>query len=362
MKNSISNRQMFFLLFLTLTTYTVISIPKIIAQGPGTGGWFSLIITSFFFAILAAVIVRLNSAFPGMMLAEYSRRIVGKPIAYILIIYFIAFLLLISTYLILQLTMVLRAGFYPKTPRWAMAIVSIIVFGIVSYQGTVGVARFLEIIGTIFVITAVSTHFVMLLQGDLREIQPFFRFSKLPEYVLGIKDCLFAFLGIELLTIFPLSGKNTRRSMMTAFLTVLFVGLFYVLVVETCIMMLGMKSVQNYNFALIEAIKQIDNRILERFDILFLTVGFAGLVAGLCGVYLALVEYAGQLFQKASRLAIVIGVGAIMAALSIALQAVNPIMDALESALPIAGLVSAFLIPVILLLIAKVRGLVQKPL
>lgn len=362
MKNSISNRQMFFLLLLTLTTYTVISIPKIIAQGPGTGGWFSLIITSFFFAIFAAVIVRLNSAFPGMTLAEYSRCIVGKAISYILIVYFIVFLLLISTYLILQLTMVLRASFYPKTPQWAMTIVSVLVFGIVSYRGTVSVARFFEIIGTIFVITAVSTHFVMFLQGDLQQIQPFFRFSKLPEYLLGIKDCLFAFLGIELLTIFPLSGKNTRRSMMTVFWAVIFVGLFYVFVVETCIMMLGMNSVQNYNFALIEAIKQIDSKVLERFDILFLTVGFTGLVAGLCGVYLALVEYAVRLFQKASRLAVVIGVGLIMTALSIISQAVKPVLDVLESALPIAGLVSAFLIPVILLLIAKVKGLVQKPL
>jgi spore germination protein (amino acid permease) len=362
LKNSISNRQMFFLLLLTLTTYTVISIPKIIAQGPGTGGWFSLMITSLLFAIFAAVIVRLNSAFPGMTLAEYSRLIVGKSLTYILIIYFIVFLLSISIYLILQLTMVLRASFYPKTPQWAMTVVSVIVFGIVSYRGTVSIARFFEIIGTIFVITAVSTHFVMLLQGDLREIQPFFRVSKLPEYLLGIKDCLFAYLGIELLTIFPLSGKNTRRSMMTVFLTVLFVGLFYVFVVETCIMMLGMKSVQNYNFALIEAIKQIDSPVLERFDILFLTVGFAGLVAGLCGVYLALVEYAVRLFKKASRLAIVIGVGAITAALSIASQAANPVVDVLESSLPIAGLVSAFLIPAILLLIAKVRGLVQKPL
>jgi len=214
---------------------------------------------------------------------------------------------------------------------------------------------------TIFVITATVTHFVMLLQGELREIQPLFQSSKLPEYLLGIKDCLLAFLGIELLTVFPLNGKNIRRSVATAFLTLLFVGLFYVFAVETCIMLLGMKSVQNYNFALIEAIKQIDNPVLERFDILFLTVGFAGLVAGICGVYLALVEYAVRLFQKASRLSIVAGAGVIMTALSIASQAVKPAITVFESALAIAGVASAFLIPAILLCIAKVRGLVQKP-
>lgn len=58
--------------------------------------------------------------------------------------------------------------------------------------------------------------------------------------------------------------------------------------------------------------------MLERFDILFLTVGFAGLVAGVCGVYLALVEYAARLFRKANRLIIVVGIGAVITALSIA--------------------------------------------
>ena len=65
MKSSLTNRQLFFLLLLTLTAYTVISIPKIIAQGAGTGGWLSLMITALAFAAFAAMIVRLNSAFPG---------------------------------------------------------------------------------------------------------------------------------------------------------------------------------------------------------------------------------------------------------------------------------------------------------
>ncbi|MEA4969969.1 MAG: endospore germination permease [Candidatus Pelethousia sp.] len=360
MQSSVTNRQIFFLLLLILTAYTVISIPKVIAQGMGTGGWLSLMITSLLFAVFAAIIVRLNSAFPGMTLFEYSQRIVGKTISYILVICYIVYLFLFSIYLNLQLTAVLRAAFYPKTPQWAMIVISVIVFGTIVHRGVVSVARFFEVIGTIFVITAVITHIVMLLQGDMREVQPFFRSSKLPDYLLGIKDCLFAFLGIELLTVFPFNGQNTRQSVRTAFLTVLFVGLFYVLVVETCIMMLGMSSAQNYNFALIEAVKQIDNPILERFDILFLTVGFAGLVAGVCGVYLALVEYAARLIKKVSRPAIVVGVGAIITALSIASQAVKPAMKAFESALPIAGLICAFLIPTILFLIAKVRGLVQK--
>jgi hypothetical protein len=75
-------------------------------------------------------------------------------------------------------------------------------------------------------------------------------------------------------------------------LSVVFIGLFYVLVAETSIMIVGMKSTENYQYALIEAIKQIDIPVLERFDFLYLSVGFTGLVAGICDVYIALAEYA----------------------------------------------------------------------
>lgn len=361
MQSSVSNRQIFFLLLLTLTAYTVISIPKVIAQGAGSGGWFSLALVSLLFAVFAAIIIRLNSAFPGMTLFEYSQPIAGKAVAYALAGYFILYFFAFSTYLNLQLAEVLRAEFYPKTPQWVMIISSVVVFGIAARRGVISVARFFEVIGTIFVITAAATHFVMLLQGDLGEIRPLFRPSKLPEYLLGAKDCLYAFLGVELLTIIPLSGKKIRRTEATAFFTVLAIGVFYILAVESCIMMLGMQSAQNYNYALIEAIKQVDNPVLERFDILFLTVGFAGLVAGMCGIYLALVEYAVRLFHKVSRLGIVVGIGVIMATLGIAVQVIDPAMDMFEALLPYAGLISAFLIPTTLLLIAKVRGLVQKP-
>jgi len=307
------------------------------------------------------VIVRLNSAFPGMMLYEYSRRIVGRAAAYALAVYFALYFLLVSVHLNIQLTAVLRAEFYPRTPQWAMLAVTVLVVGSVAYRGVTNVGRFFEVIGLVFVITAVITHFIMILQGEPNEILPLFRASQIPRYLAGTKDVVIAFLGIELLLIFPLSGKNSARTAATAFLTVLLVGVFYVVVVESCIMMLGMDSTKNYSFALIEAIKQVDNPILERFDILYLTVGFSALVAGLCGVYLALVEYAARVLKKAHRLVVVFGAGVAIAALSIAAQMLKAPQEMFETALMTSGMASAFLIPAILLLTAKVRGLVQKP-
>lgn len=360
MNSHITNRQMFFLLFVTLTTYTTISVPKVIAQGVGTGGWFTLLITSLFFAVFVALIVRLNSAFPGQVLCEYSQQIVGKVFAYALSVYFLAYFLLVSVYLNMHLAFVLKAAFYPKTPQWVMLIASVTVFGFAAYHGVNSVARFFEIIGSVFLLTAICVHVVMLLQGNPQEIRPFFRASQLKQYLLGTKDIIISFLGIELLTIVAFDGKKVGQSMATAFFSLLGIGLFYCLVVETCIMMLGMKAAANYSFALIEAIKLIDNPILERFDILYLTVGFSGLVAGICGVYLALVEYAIRLFSKSNRILIVLGVGLVITSLSIVALSFKTATEMLETVLPFAGLVACAGIPLALFLIMKVRKIGDK--
>ena len=79
MPNSITNRQMFFILFLTLTSFTIVTIPK----GHGTKRRNGKLDnhhcrTSVLFAMAAAVLVSLNNMFQGKVLFDYSRELVGR--------------------------------------------------------------------------------------------------------------------------------------------------------------------------------------------------------------------------------------------------------------------------------------------
>ena len=125
-------------------------------------------------------------------------------------------------------------------------------------------------------------------------------------------------------------------------------------------MMLGIHDIQNYSYALIEAIKLVDSVVLERFDVLYLTVGFAGLIAGVCAVYLALVEYAGKLFPKANRkvLVSVLGVAAIV--LSLIAAGMQKAELLFGTVITVSGIIAACAIPAMLLAVAKVRHLGQK--
>jgi spore germination protein len=360
MKSEVTNRQIAILLFLTLTTYTVINIPKVMAQRAGTGSWLPILAMAVVFSLFAALITKLGNMFQGKMLFDYSREIVGAFMSYVFLIYFIAYFLLICTYLIIELSSVLKAEFFPKTPKWATLTAGVLVFGFIAYKGISGVARFFEIIGPVFIVTSVGVHLIMLTQGNVSNILPLFRASEMPRYLLAAKDAILPFLGVEVLTIIPFSPKNGKKAIRTAFLTLLFIGLFYVLIVETSIMMLGIHDIQNYNYALIEAIKLVNNPVLERFDILYLTVGFAGLIAGICALFLALTEYVCKLLSGLSRKAVVIMLTALVIVSGIIGINLKNAQSIFESVIPPAGLFTAFLIPALLFVIAKVRGLGQK--
>jgi ABC-type glucose/galactose transport system permease subunit len=84
-----------------------------------------------------------------------------------------------------------------------------------------------------------------------------------------------------------------------------------------------------------------------------LTVGFFGLISGISIVYLAAVEYACKVFPKMKRLVIVRVLKVSVCMIAFELKNFDKLAHDLIN---IAGLVSAAGIPLILLIIAKVRN------
>ena len=76
---------------------------------------------------------------------------------------------------------------------------------------------------------------------------------------------MFPFGGIEVLLIMPFSSKN-KKAPLIAFLTLIFIGLLYMLVVESTISILGINNTILYNDSFIEAVKIVYIPVIERTD------------------------------------------------------------------------------------------------
>lgn len=358
MKKGVTNRQICFIIFLTLTTYTSIALPKIMARSAGRTGWIPIIIVTLIFSCAALIITKLNNMFKGKMLFDYSQDIVGKFFTYIITCYFVLYFLFIGVYLEFKMVGLLTSNFLPLTPQFISLAFGLMLFSFAAYKGITNVARMFEICGVLFLIVTVGICILMLTQGMHYNILPFFNASETKQFFTAAKDLIVPFGGIELLLVIPFTKIN-KKVPKAAFFTLLFIGVFYILIVESAFMILGVNNTALLNDSFIEAIKVVEMPVIERTDIFYLTFGLTSLFAGMIIIFTAIVELVCKIFAKVKRHLVVIAIGLIFYVLS--LLAVNLDMsDLFDSISTYLILTSSILIPTLLFVLAKIKKRVME--
>lgn len=354
MTNSISNRQMVFIIYLTLTSFSTIELPKVLAQTAGRSGWITILIMAMIYAVAAVIIAKLNNTFPGKAIFDYSRELLGKFVSYLIALYYFLVALTISIYHNLKLVNLLTANFLPQTPKFVLLLFGIVLFGYVAYKGITNIARMFEFLGVMLLIVTVTICVFMIFQGMEENAMPFFKKSDMEGLLPAMKNLVIPFTGMGFLLVVPFTIKN-KKAPKVAFFTVLALGLLYVLIVESTIMILGLTNTATFNDAFIEAIKMVEFPVIERTDILYLTFGLSSLFAGTIAIYTSAVEFACRLFPPLKRHVIVIAIGVLQLVLCLFGMKITNASDLYGSIAPYFLVTTSAIIPAILLVIAKAK-------
>lgn len=363
MNKGITNNQLAFILFLTLSVVSLSSLPGTIARTAGVGGWVTLITASIIFGVFAAIIVSLNNLHYGQTIYEYSPKLVGNIGKYIITFLYIIYFLAIATFLSGTLSGMLKSNFLFETPIWITLFLGITVCCYGAYKGLTNVARLIEIYGIIVLIAIVFVHIIMLFQGNIEFIRPFYIPSETKKYFASLKEIIVPFLGIEVLTIIPLSKQNGKRAVKVAFFSIIAIGLVYVLVVQSSIMMVGMNEIIYYEQSMLAAIRLVmlpNIEFLRRIDVIFLIAGLGGTQVGIMMAFTALVEFISKIFNKVKRAILCLIVGGITLTLSLLMINIDNYNTIFRNIFSIYGLTVAAFIPIMLFIITKVKRNVQK--
>lgn len=358
MLNGVTNRQLVFLLLIILIAGSSPFIPRLMAESAGYGSWLTIIITSLLFAGAAAIIVKLGRMFDGKILAEYSVRIIGKPGGYLVTFIYLLYSLSVIVYLLISFSDLLQNNFLPQTPKWFLMLAGLPIFGYAAYKGITNIARMAEIVGILVITISILVRSTMFASGDIRNIQPFFNSAEFGRYLSAIKNAIIPFLGIEILIIIPFVSKKTKKSTRTAFLTVLAAGFWFIVIVEASVMMIGMEETANYTDPTVVAYRLVEVPFIDfltRMDILYLTVKLAGFCVFLCIVYCAAVEFASRVLPRIKRGILVIVLGCIIFMLGILASGIDNVRSVFNAYAMFAIPVVAIIIPLMLLIIAKIR-------
>lgn len=349
-----TNRQIFFLIFITLTTYTTIDLPQIMAQTTGRSSWIPIIISSILFAIAIFMIASLNNMFQGKVFFDYAKTIVGKHLIYIIGIYYVAYFILVGIYLKLKMVLVLNINFLPETPEYVLLIMGITLFAYVSYKGITNVARLFEIYGILFLLITIGICILMFTAGEKYNILPFISPSEIKRIPEALKVLILPYGGIEVLLILPFTAMN-KKAPRVAFLTLLFIGVFYVLIVEATIFVLGINNTIVFNDPFIEALKITEAPVLERIDIFYLTFGLSSLFCGMIIVFLAALEFACKVFSWIERRTLTIAIAIVFFLLTMLASEWKYVRIFYETHTIYLIILSAIIIPGIVFALAKIR-------
>lgn len=355
MAEQVTNRQMFFIIVITLSGFSVIELPKIMAQSAGTGSWITLMIGAIIFSSLAAVIAYLGNLFQGQTIFEYSQLLVGKIGTYFICTIYLIYFMIILAFLNRYVAEVIKTELLIKTPIWCTMLLLLLFSGYAASKGFTNVGRILEYYGVIILFVTIGMHILMFINGNLMNIQPFYDSAEAIKYMTALPEAIFLFLGYEVLTIIPFSKNNGKKSIIYVIASILTVGLLYTLIVETSFMILSVEDSINYKNSVIAAMRRVEIKQLQflvRLDIIYFMAWFFAIFSTLTVLISTALGFLNKLLPSKGSLVMVLLV-------AYAVGVLTPSIDVATQILAVAtkyfGLLPACVIPLILLIIAKVK-------
>jgi len=357
LEKGITNRQMFFMFILVISSFRTTDIPQLVAKNLGRSGWILILVYAVPFSLVALMLAKLNNMFKGMTLYEYGPILLGKVISRILCL--LLFIYLFSVLIFLNHTMnnLISMNFLPRTkPVYSLAAATAL-FGFVVYKGTDTIARLLELLGILYVVATLVLGLLMLAQSEITNILPLYNPSDGAELATSMLKFATIFGGIENLLMIPFTKRN-QGAPKAAFFSIVCISILFVLITEGSIGLLGVNNATAYNDAFIEAIKLAEAPVIERTDLFYLTFGLTSLFSGLMILIHSLVEILLKMLPRAKRWLVVSSVCAVSYATALFAAQVPAYDFAYQSLLPVLVLFFAGLMPTLLFLLAKFK---QRP-
>ena len=358
MNQTITNRQIAMVIFGLVVGYGILGMSKNVVELAGTTGWLILLIATIITTIIVYIISYLGYVHANKTIYEYSNLLVGKKITAIFMIIYFVYYFLRSVFIIRIASEGIKQSILRNTPIWAISFGFYIIIYYAIIKGFRSIARLCEIFGILIIIASVLMIIAMFGQGDLINLRPFFIPLDINSFLKAIYVLVLPFVGIEILVIIPFDKKkNNKKVIKYVTLITLFIGLMYIGIVEASITVLGGDRIVMYKDSLLVAIRKIEVenlQFLKRLDGLFLIVWIMAIYTTSILEMYASVYFISKIIKKhnINKIAFVIVViGFIISNWKFTVEEVERYITYATS----LSLFTALLIPVILLIITKVK-------
>ncbi|ACV63359.1 spore germination protein [Desulfofarcimen acetoxidans DSM 771] len=311
-QQSISNKDLMFLIISFLIGTAIMQITPALVKEARQDAWLSLLISMILSIVLAKLLISLQRLFPNQSLIQYSVNILGYPIGKAISGIFLWFAFFLSALILRNIGDFVQALILPHTP---LVIIHTIIMIIIAYAIRSGLEVFTRVI---IIILPLSILFFLIIstlnlpQLEINRIVPFMENGYKPLIRGAIVGVSFPFGEILIFSMILFQTNHSKQYDKFIIYGIIFAYIFLVLSILRTISALGVESTIRYIYPIIETVQESSSILTILVTLNWFAFAFSKL--SIC--FYALTSGLAQWFNIKYYQAIVTPMGVIIIAFS----------------------------------------------
>jgi spore germination protein len=354
----ITSNQLMAIMISTIIGIGILTLPRTVTEAVGPDGWLLVLVGGVVAIITSVVISKLGLMFPGKTMVEYSRDITTKTLGIIISLGFLTYYILFCAFEARIFAEVTKQFLLDRTPTEAIVITILFSSSYLARQDIATVGKMGQMMVPMFIIPAFLFLLPVIPELDPTNLLPFMRTSPL-KFLTGLSTVVTSYLGFELLFLFQPFMARSRDSAkaMTVALTVIM--LIYMLVVISAVFVFGVVEVQRLiwpTFSMYRVI-EIPGAFIESIHGVMMVIWVVVVYMTLAVLFFSAVTILGRILSLKKHSFIALPLVFLIYFLALIPDNIPQVYDYLDMFSLYLGVPFGFVLPVALLIIAKVRGM-----
>lgn len=335
----------------------ILTFPRALAKETESfDGWMSIVITGGAASLLGWCLARLAARFPQMTFFQYASVIATKPVAYLLTLLIFVYCSLFVAFEIRAVGNIAKQYLFTTTPTEVITLAFLLVVQYAVLGTRIALLRlnfvFLPIV--LFVILIVKLYTFRFF--ELENVRPFFATDWL-TILKGSREVGLSFSGFEIILFYTVLMRRPEEAPKAVLIGLSIPIALYLLIYMFTIGVFSAEVTKNLTYPTIELAKEVEvpGGFIERVESVFFTIWIMT-IFNTCAMWLdiAILNLA-SIFRRLQKITLIIIVSPFIYLISMLPQNLAQFL-AFGDRLTYFGMVVAYLLPILLLLIAKLRG------
>ncbi len=357
-EEKITSKQLRAIIISILIGIGVLTLPRSVTEAAGSDGWLLVLVGGVIVIITSIVITKLGLMFPDKTIVEYAKDIMGKPLGIMFSLGLFAHLIISCIFQARILAEVTKQFLLDRTPTEVIVVTILLACAYPIRQDIATLGRMSEMMVPVFIVPSLLFLLPGIPKMDLTNLLPIMRTPPL-KFIAGLGTIVTSYLGFETLFLFQPMLKRPEETGKAMVFSLGVVTLIYTLVVVVAISLFGEIQIQRLmwpSFS-IYRIVEVPGAFLENVYGVVMAVWVVAVYTTLALFFFAAVNVLSRLLALEEHSFMVLPLAFFVYFLALIPDDISQVYQSLDISSKYLGISMGFVLPFLLIVIAKVRGI-----